>query len=285
MKRIFLYAMSLFALFFTSCTENKEIEVIPFPAQVEMASGNFNLAGAQFYVDEMALKDQRTLDAVTKFAEQLTLVTGKKSNIIGTSDVAGAVLFTLDKTMAPEEYSIEIAKDVQVKASSFNGFFYAIQTMKQMLPVEIYGDKEVKESFKLPCSKIVDSPRFAYRGMHLDCARHFFSVDEVKKYLDIMSIYKLNTFHWHLTEDQGWRLEIKKYPKLTQIGAYRKGTMIGKDFSSNDNIRYGGYYTQEEVKDVVKYADNLGITIIPEIDLPGHMLGALAAYPDRKSVV
>ena len=116
--------------------------------------------------------------------------------------------------------------------------------------------------------------------MHLDCSRHFFSVQEVKKYLDVMALHKMNRFHWHLTDDQGWRVEIKKYPKLTEIGAFRNGTVIKKDWNSNDGIRYGGYYTQEQMKDIVAYADKLGITVIPEIDLPGHMMGALAAYPE-----
>ena len=168
-----------------------------------------------------------------------------------------------------------------VKASAYNGFLYALQTLKQLTDVEIFSDKvDPDQKFLFPVVSIKDKPRFAYRGMHLDCARHFFSVEEVKKYLDIMAAYKLNRMHWHLTEDQGWRIEIKKYPKLTQIGAFRNGTMVGKDFNSNDGIRYGGYYTQEQVKDIVAYAQKLGITVIPEIDLPGHMLGALAAYPE-----
>ena len=116
--------------------------------------------------------------------------------------------------------------------------------------------------------------------MHLDSARHFWSVDQVKRYLDVMAMYKLNRFHWHLTDDQGWRIEILSYPLLTQVGAWREGTMVGHDFSSNDHIRYGGFYTQDEIREVVDYAAARGITVVPEIDLPGHMLAALAAYPE-----
>lgn len=168
-----------------------------------------------------------------------------------------------------------------VKASSFNGFLYAVQTLKQLTSVKVFGSEpDPAEKFLFPCVEIKDKPRFAYRGMHLDCSRHFFSVEEVKRYLDIMAVYKLNRFHWHLTDDQGWRVEIKKYPKLTEIGAFRNGTVIKKDWGSNDGIRYGGYYTQDQMKDIVAYAAGLGITVIPEIDLPGHMMGVLAAYPE-----
>jgi len=158
---------------------------------------------------------------------------------------------------------------------------YAMQTIKQMLPSAIFGKKLAEsEKWYLPSCKIEGSPRFAYRGVHLDCCRHFFSVKEVKKYLDVMAICKCNRLHWHLTEDQGWRIEIKKYPLLTEVGAYRSGTQIGRDRDKCDNIRYGGFYTQDQIRDIIAYADNLGITIIPEIDLPGHMQAALASYPE-----
>ena len=150
-----------------------------------------------------------------------------------------------------------------------------------MLPVEIYGHKTAADrDWSLPCLSINDAPRFAYRGMHLDVSRHFFSTDEVKKYIDMMSIHKMNTLHWHLTDDQGWRIEIRKYPRLTEVGSIRKGTVIRKEWGHYDGIPYGGYYTQEQIKDVIDYAAAQGITIIPEIDLPGHMLAALAAYPE-----
>jgi hexosaminidase len=151
--------------------------------------------------------------------------------------------------------------------------------MKQMLPVEIYGSAKAKGDWSLPFVSIMDSPRFAYRGLLLDCCRHFFPVEEVKKVLDLMAIHKMNRLHWHLTEDQGWRIEIKKYPKLTEIGAYRNGTQIFRR-NETDGKRYGGFYTQEQLRDVVAYAAERGITIIPEVDLPGHMVAALASYPE-----
>lgn len=145
----------------------------------------------------------------------------------------------------------------------------------------MYGDKESDsvEKWEVPCAHIDDAPRFSYRGMHLDVARHFFSVDEVKRYIDLLAMHKLNVFHWHLTDDQGWRIEIKKYPKLTEIGSIRKHTMVKKNFDQYDNTPYGGYYTQDQIRDIVNYAKERFITIIPEVDLPGHMVAALASYP------
>ena len=174
---------------------------------------------------------------------------------------------------------------VHVKASDFNGVLYSLETIKQMLPTEIYTGKPCNNGdWKLPYMSIEDQPRFAYRGLHLDVARHFFDVDQVKKYLDIMAIHKLNTFHWHLTDDQGWRIEIKKYPRLTEIGSIRKETLKGhfKRSKEYDGIPYGEgmWYTQDQIKEVVAYAASKGITVIPEIDLPGHMVAALSAYPE-----
>lgn len=180
----------------------------------------------------------------------------------------------IDSALGEEEYHI-IIKDgnITVKASSARGFLYADQTLAQ-LP---------DESGYLPDVIIKDKPRFSYRGMHLDCGRHFFSIEEIKRYIDMMAVHKMNTFHWHLTEDQGWRVEIKKYPRLTDIGAWRYGNSLRnrtpKD-SGRDLDLYGGYYTQDELRDVVSYASSKGIEVIPEIDLPGHMQAALAAYPE-----
>ena len=149
-----------------------------------------------------------------------------------------------------------------------------------MMPAAIYGNKEVRANWVIPCVTIKDQPRFAYRGMHLDPCRHFWNIEETKRYIDIMTAYKLNRLHWHLTDDQGWRMEIKAYPRLTEVGAWRDGTVIKKDWDSSDGIYYGGFYTQEQLKEIVEYAAARGITVIPEIDLPGHMLAALAAYPE-----
>ena len=170
---------------------------------------------------------------------------------------------------------------IEVRASQFPGFLYALQSLGQLLPAAVYGTEPAPDAaWEVPCVKIADAPRFAYRGMHLDVARHFFSVDEVKRYIDVMAIHKLNTLHWHLTDDQGWRIEIKRYPELTAVGSIRKATVVRKEWGTYDGTPYGGFYTQDEIRDVVKYAADRGVTVIPEIDLPGHMLAALTAYPE-----
>lgn len=279
------------ALLFVSCSmKAKEsettINVIPYPQSVEVGKGTFKGAGANFNCDQAV--DAKSQVIIKELADKITYVSGRICSYatpVGLAKDCAKVkgfIFLKDANLAEEEYSIDITKaNCIVRASSYNGFLYAIQTLKQLTSVNIFGNEpNPAEKFLFPCVKIQDKPRFGYRGMHLDCSRHFFSVEEVKKYLDIMALYKLNRFHWHLTDDQGWRVEIKKYPRLTEIGAFRNCTVIKKDWGSNDGVRYGGYYTQEQMKDIVAYAGKLGIVVIPEIDLPGHMMGALAGYPE-----
>lgn len=167
-----------------------------------------------------------------------------------------------------EGYQLSILKDnISIKGKTGAGIFYGIQTLLQFFPVE------KSKTISIPCGLIEDYPRFKWRGVHLDVCRHFFPVEFVKKYIDILAFYKMNTFHWHLTEDQGWRIEIKKYPRLTQIGSMRKETM-------GDGKPHGGYYTQEQIRDVVEYAKSKYITVVPEIEMPGHALAALTSYPE-----
>ena len=174
-----------------------------------------------------------------------------------------------------EGYTLHVDKNGVLISGDRAGLFYGIQTLIQLLPVED------SHGLTIPSLVIEDYPRFQWRGMHLDVGRHFFSVSFVKKYIDMIAMYKMNIFHWHLTEDQGWRIEIKKYPKLTQIGAYRSGSMIGP-FSAQmfDSVRYGGSYTQDEIRDVVAYAARRHVMIVPEIEMPGHCMAALASYPE-----
>ncbi len=182
-----------------------------------------------------------------------------------------------------ETYTLKMSgKSIDIKSKLNTGIFYGLQSLIQMLPTReaagIKRDSEKKIQFS--CVNIKDYPRYEWRGMHLDVCRHFFPPAFIKKYIDLMALYKMNTFHWHLTEDQGWRIEIKKYPKLTEIGAWRKGSMIGHHSDQKfDSIRYGGFYTQEDIKDIVAYAQQRHITIVPEIEMPGHSVAAIAAYP------
>ncbi len=267
--------------------EETTIDIIPRPCLVEAGKGTFKAAGAIFNCDPRI--DRTAQKAIREFADKITFVSGRICSFATPVGLSGVLeggkykgfLFIRDDAMGPETYSIDItSRACVVKAGGRNGFLYSLQTLKQLMPVSIFGSAtDSKEKFFLPCLRISDQPRFGYRGLLLDCARHFYPVEDIKKTLDLMLVFKLNRFHWHLTDDQGWRVEIKRYPLLTQVGAFRSGTMVGKDFESNDGVRYGGYYTQEQMREIVEYADERGITVIPEIDLPGHMQGALAAYP------
>ena len=263
----------------------KDIQIIPQPSSVKVLKGSFNAAGKSFFCDpkfgELAKLN------IDRFANRLSLVSGKMSTTsVGVANMNfvpnEGFVFIKDANIALEGYELLVTKkSVVVKASDENGVIYAIETIKQLLPTDIYGKEQAKDvKYSIPCVDIKDAPRFAYRGMLLDCARHYFSVQEIKRFLDMLAVHKMNRFHWHLTDDQGWRIEIKKLPRLKEISAYRNGTIIKKDWDSNDGIRYGYCYSQEEIKEIVNYASSLGITTIPEIDLPGHMLGALAAYPE-----
>ena len=307
MKRILT---ALAALVLLTSAAYATIPVVPYPTSVQELKGRaFNVKSATIYAADL---DELSLKWVEDFAARLSSATGKQSTVKTTAfkkkmryvahsglDIyngglstvsswedapAKAIIFSYNPAIADEAYTLSVSyKDgVQIEAGTPSGFFYAIQTLQQLLPVEIYTGKpaDKKTKWTIAPVKIQDRPRFAYRGMHLDCARHFFSIDEVKKYIDVMAMFKMNRFHWHLTEDQGWRIEIKKYPRLTEVGAWRDGTCIGKDFDSSDGIRYGGFYTQEQMKEIVAYAAERGITVIPELDLPGHMLAALASYPE-----
>ena len=281
MKKTFIILSVLLAAAACAPKNVQTINVVPYPNEVQVKPGGFCVAGADVKYDAAA--DERTKSLIDAFAQQLSLVTGAESAV---SETNGEIAFILDAEMPHEAYTLNVTKKgVEVKASGLNGFNYAIQTIKQMLPVEVFGkvaaaDKE----WTLPCVKINDAPRFGYRGLHMDVSRHFFDMDEVKRYLDIMEVHKLNTLHWHITDDQGWRLEIKKYPRLTEVGAVRKQTLVGHLFDSEvyDGTPYGEgcYFTQDQVREILDYAAGKGITVIPEIDLPGHMLAALAAYPE-----
>ena len=281
MRRLLLFtAAVLMMTFVVSAVAQSKLNIIPYPNEVNLVDGYFKVKGASVTYD--ASFDDVTIAAIKSFAEKLSYVSGSKISIKNNS--AKGFLFRHNAYIAPEAYYIDVdSKSVCVEASSFRGFNHAIQTLKQLLPIEVYGDKPApKASWVIPAVSIKDAPRFGYRGMHLDVVRHFFDVDIVKKYLDIMEMHKLNKFHWHLTDDQGWRIEIKKYPRLTEVGSIRYGTCIKDDFSTNDGVTYGEsmYYTQDQIREIVAYAASKGIDVIPEIDLPGHMMGALAAYPE-----
>ena len=188
-----------------------------------------------------------------------------------------------DASLGDEGYKLNVtAKSIIIQANTAKGAFYGLQSLFQLLPVAIFSPSKVNDvKWAVPAVAITDSPRFVYRGLHLDVGRHFMPVDFVKKYIDLIALHKQNQFHWHLTEDQGWRIEIKQYPLLTKVGSIRKETMVGHYGDKKwDGKPYGGFYTQDEIREVVKYAEDRFVNIIPEIELPGHALAALAAYPN-----
>ena len=250
----------------------QSVNIIPQPAKMEVGQGHFTIdANTKIIVSGAGMeKSARFLnDYLQKFyGFNLKVIKGKAASGIVLKQAAmadgvdGAYTMNIDKS------------GVTIAGHTENGTFYGIQSLIQLLPLE------KSKTFTVPFLSIEDRPRFAYRGMHLDVGRHFFPVDFIKKYIDFIAMYKLNTFHWHLTEDQGWRIEIRQYPRLTSVGGFRNGTIIGRyPGKGNDGIRRGGFYTQQQVKEIVKYASDRYITVIPEIELPGHSSAAIAAYP------
>ena len=265
-----------------SCgSHDPQIAIVPYPNHLETGRGTYRVTDRPVTCDSRT--DERTQRAVVGFAARLATVTGGTNPVTVADEVpASGIRFVTDESLPAEGYELNVdGEGIEVRASQFPGFLYALQSLGQLLPAAVYGTEPAPDAaWEVPCVKIADAPRFAYRGMHLDVARHFFSVDEVKRYIDVMAIHKLNTLHWHLTDDQGWRIEIKRYPELTAVGSIRKATVVRKEWGTYDGTPYGGFYTQDEIRDVVKYAADRGVTVIPEIDLPGHMLAALTAYPE-----
>lgn len=209
-------------------------------------------------------------------ADYLKKITGDTYEVVANGDAKGNISLKIeDSSENIESYTLKVSSDgVVISAPTAAGVFYGIQTLRKSMPATTTSD------ISLPSVEITDAPRFAYRGVHLDVARHFYSMDDLKKFIDMMALHNMNRFHWHLTEDQGWRLEIKRYPLLTEIGSKRKETVIGGNTGEYDGKPYGGFYTQEEAKELVAYAAERQILVIPEIDLPGHVQAALAAYPN-----
>lgn len=257
---------------------NENLAIIPKPNAVSKKQGNFIWNNQiTLYADSFADSSAKLLQGLLNNSEQLSLKTGSKTE--------AQIQILQDSTLKSESYTIEITPElISLSAGDAAGAFYGVQTLRQLLPAQLEQAGLFKEPvFSIPAVRITDSPKFQHRGMHLDVSRHFFGVDEIKTYIDMLALLKMNRFHWHLTDDQGWRIEIKKYPKLTLKGAFRPETLLGhyNDTPQQfDNTQYGGFYTQEEIKTVVAYAQSKHITIIPEIEMPGHASAAISAYPE-----
>ena len=290
MKRL-LPVLALFAVLCGCCSCGRviptdgEVAVVPLPEHIVEGQGTFRLTSD---AEVVLLFDDERLSGVTAALNKVLMPLFGRGPRVRHADKAAdhAVNVTRDETMPAEAYRLFVTPcRIDIVAGGAQGAFYAVQTLRQLLPAAAYEADDVR-AVELPVVTIEDKPCLGYRGMMLDVGRHFFTVDEVKEALDIMALHKLNVFHWHLTDDQGWRIEIRKYPKLTEIGSVRSRTLIGRDpggtYDENckfDETPYGGYYTQDEIRDVVNYAAERFITVIPEIEFPGHAVGALASYP------
>ena len=252
-----------------------DYNVIPLPQEVTLTQkGAFVLTGTTPIVypegDEQLKNDAQFLSDYIADVTALRLTTTS-------AKVKNAITLRLNKKVQSKEgYVITVdKKGVVIEGATAAGVFYGVQTLRKSIPV----DKSLTE-VTLPAVMLKDAPRFGYRGVMLDCARHYFPVKFVKQFIDLIAMHNMNVFHWHLTDDQGWRIEVKKYPDLAKIGSVREKTVLGHNSDVFDDTPYGGYYTQEEAREIVKYAADRFITVIPEIDMPGHMIAALAAYPD-----
>lgn len=260
------------------------LPLIPYPANLTRNEGTFNLK--QLTAITTPAGDEAVARYAQEFATQLEKTSGIKVPVNPTT-AATSLVMTKDAALAHEAYKLTVNEaGINIAAADSTGFFYAIQTLKQLMPHAIYNRNSASTAidWTVPCVEIADQPQLGHRGYMLDVARHFFSKTEVKRILDIMATYKMNRFHWHLTDDQGWRIDIPEYPKLAQVGAVRKGSFVNAGGSSKffDDTEYGRgmYYTLDDLREIVAYAKNLNIEIIPEIDLPGHMVAAVAAYPE-----
>jgi hexosaminidase len=266
--RIYVVVM----LLLTKIVSAQQVSIVPTPVSIKQGTGNQYFIWTQrtsIQSNDPSL--QPSVLFLQKYLQQYTSVHAAPS-----ADQKRTVLLQLTQSkIGPTgAYRLQVSPNqISITAMEAEGIFYGIQTLIQLFPTR-------KTTVQIPIVEVLDYPRFGYRGMHLDVARHFFPVPFIKQYIDYLALHKFNKFHWHLTEDQGWRIEIKKYPKLTEVGAWRNGTIIGRyPGKGNDSIRYGGFYTQAEIREIVRYAADRYITIIPEIDIPGHSSAAIAAYP------
>ena len=279
MKKLVLFCLCLLVVQLV-LAQSARYAIIPKPARLDEKSGSFTLpSNIVIGVDNPA-----ATAVANTLAGKLAAATGKTPTVSTGKSARGAIRFVTAKgpKFGAEGYTLQVSpSQITITAEQPKGFFYGVQSLLQLMPVQVFSPTTVPNvAWTVPCCLVEDQPRYAYRGLHLDVSRHFFPVSFVKKYIDLIALHKQNTFHWHLTDDQGWRIEIKKYPGLTQIGSKRAQTMVGR-YGDNkyDGQPYGGFYTQDEVRDVVKYAQDRFVTVIPEIELPGHSVAILSAYP------
>jgi hexosaminidase len=267
-------------------TPAPNVAIIPRPESLTVGRGQFTLNAKTVIYSDVA-----TAGLARRFAAALMPATGLSIPVrVGVAATGAGIVLRRDRRLTrlgDEGYELTVTpRRITIRAREPAGVFYGVQSVRQLLPPETFRAAKVDSvAWVIPAVRIVDRPRFAWRGAHLDVGRHFMPKEFVKKYIDLLALQKMNTFHWHLTEDQGWRLEILKYPRLTQVGAWRTQTIIGHQQGGDsttwqfDGVRHGGYYTQADVREIVAYARDRFVTVVPEIEMPGHALAAIAAYP------
>lgn len=280
MKRFLPFVVLVLA----SCRSNEQpasFAIVPLPQEISVHSQE-----KPFRLDEQVsivycednVQAKRNAEFLSEYIRQATGYSLTPQLFAECKDFGRTISLVSDSSIPNTEgYRLTCdANGIRISGQTERGIFYGIQTLRKAIPANAQG-----ATILIPAGEINDVPRFSYRGMHLDVCRHFFPLEFVKKYIDLLALHNMNTFHWHLTDDQGWRIEIKKYPRLTEVGAWRDRTVVGRwDSGKYDSVHYGGFYTQEQLKEIVQYAAERYITVIPEVDLPGHMLAALAAYPE-----
>lgn len=271
-----LFCCCLVILCFSEKMRAQDINIIPQPAEIKKGTGFFIIKQPLGFIVNNGIPKGGGISFFKDYLEEYYHLNKFVDGDTHSYGLPAEIFVDYEEDYSPKEgYKIVITKKDITLMGNERGLFYAFQTLIQLLPVSPSAE------IKIPCCTITDYPRFAYRGMHLDVSRHFFPVSFIKRYIDYLALHKFNAFHWHLTDDQGWRIEIKKYPRLTTVGGWRNGTIIGRyPGKGNDGLRYGGYYTREEIKEVVEYAAERYIDIIPEIEMPGHSSAAIAAYPE-----
>ncbi len=278
MKKILIFC-ALFICLNTFAQTDNSVTIVPKPVELKMHSGNFSFNKTTIIVaPENAKHEAEMLNVYLKKLYGFSLPV--KNKLQNSKQLNAIILEVIKSSDRKNAYNLEVDPNkILISSTGNEGLFYGIQTLLQLFPIE--GSGTANPMFQIPQLSIKDYPRFQYRGMHLDVGRHFFGVDFIKKYIDYLAYHKFNNFHWHLTEDQGWRIEIKRYPRLTSVGGFRNGTIIGHyPGTGNDSTREGGFYAQSQIKEIVKYAQDRFITIIPEIEMPGHASAAIAAYPE-----
>ena len=278
-----LLSATLIASGCATAAPSSPLPLVPRPKEVAPASGFFEVrAGAGVRLAEGS--SEEAAGVAERWTRSARQVTGQPLPVTTGPCERGSVCLRVTGQGPSEGYALAVSRDsVVVAGNDHAGLFYGLETLSQLLPPRpVAGDSGSGRPVRIPAATVTDVPRFPWRGMHLDVGRHFFGPEFVKRYIDQLARYKINRFHWHLTEDQGWRIQIERYPRLTEVAAWRRETMVGKNFEPyvGDGERYGGFYTQDEIRDIVAYARERYVTIVPEIELPGHSTAALAAYPE-----